>query len=105
MNLMERPSYSQFAVLVGTEFEVEFDEQTIHLELIEALDRGQIQVQDPDQTERTIDSYSLLFHLKEDCPVTQGTIPIQHESFGEIPLFVVNVGAKDGGYLLESIIS
>jgi hypothetical protein len=92
IDLAEIRDVSVFAGYVGSRFRIEIGpDQHADATLVEAeaVDRGSGQV---DSAGRA--PFSLLFELPENVELTQQTYNVTQKQLGELPLFLVPVGAN-----------
>jgi len=87
VDLADIKDVSIFAPLVGSQFQIEIDEeQVVAAELVEAA-------------QASGDSFSLLFAVKDGIDLPQRIYRVSHEELGEVRLFMVPLG----GGRLESV--
>ena len=81
---------------IGTEFRrVADDGHEASLQLVEVNRRGR-QWQDRE-------SFSLLFRDPGDVGLAQNLHPLQHETLGELEIFLVPVGRTEAGWEYEAV--
>jgi hypothetical protein len=86
---------------VGTRFTVKFPDRTT-LDL--RLDRITVYAEQHIDARLKRDSFGMYFVSPKDHYFEQGTYDIAHESFGELPIFLVPKGRHaDGGFEYEAI--
>lgn len=84
-----------FAEVQGSSFALKYgEEQAIDLELVE--------VSESKETKDVV-SFSLLFAGPDGYSIQQGMYDLEHPSLGAMQLFLVPVGMREGGSLLEAV--
>jgi hypothetical protein len=104
--VLENLTYATFAGCLGDLFRVHpGPEDVVELELVQATDLGSHadvaggEQGAPGQGER----FSLLFEGPHDRLLAQGTYQFEHDQIGSFPLFIVPVGAAQGGPQYEAV--
>ena len=103
--MSENFTYARFAGHLGDVFRVHAGPaDVVALELVQATDLGSRSDMAggegaPGQGER----FSLLFQGPHDRLLPQGTYPFEHDQIGSFPLFIVPVGAAQGGPQYEAV--
>ena len=49
------------------------------------------------------DSFSLLFRAPPDCPLTEGSVALDHDAAGWVVLFLVSAGEDEDGRYFEAV--
>ena len=99
IDLADIRDVSRFAGQVGTKFRVEVEpDRYVSAKLVEA---DSIKARANDKSSLAREPFSLLFEVDGGMNLPQRTYQVHHETFGELPLFLVPVGEG----IVESIIS
>jgi hypothetical protein len=96
--MSELPDLAAWSPCVGDAFRLQLDEgQSVDLELIEAT------ALEPARGAPRQDPFSLVFRGPANVQLAQTTYRLQHEGMGEVPVFLVPIGADEEGTFYEAI--
>lgn len=92
-------TYDNILPHVGSTFRINFPEGTVELKLTR-VDH----LREKHTSKRLFrDSFALQFLGPAGAFLPQGTYAMQHESLGELPIFIVPVGQEEEGVQYEAI--
>lgn len=93
--MLEKLNLSDFAENLNSKFTLYADDDnTVDIELIEAVKRKGNQRQDV---------FSILFLGPNEKPLEQKIYPIEHERLGKFDLFIVPIEQTPTGFIYEAI--
>ena len=87
---LDRPVLETFSKCLGDDFEIQLDNQTINMRLVEATEL-------PPATSRTDlgirqDPFSLIFKVDDGMQLQQRIYELKHKTIGTTIMFIVPVG-------------
>lgn len=93
--MLEKLTLSDFAENLNSKFTLYLgDENTVEIELVEAIKRNG----NPRQ-----DVFSILFLGPGEKPFEQNSYPVEHERLGKFELFIVPIEQTARGFFYEAI--
>ena len=96
--MSELPDLAAWSPFVGEVFRLQLDDdQSIELELIEATALA------PSKGAPRQDPFSLVFRGPATRQIGQATHTLKHERIGELPVFLVPIGADEQGTFYQAI--